>query len=62
MAHNTPDIIVIEKKNLRIIDVAIPGEGKEMKKIKIEIKRLWHKLAMAIAVSVAHEIVLRPSY
>ena len=53
LAHNIPDITIVEKKRVWIIDVAIPGDGrreeKEMEKIckyqdlKIEIERLWEK-------------------
>ena len=53
LAHNIPDITVVEKKQAWIIDVAIPGDGrieeKELLKIssyqdlKIEIERLWGK-------------------
>ena len=51
LAHDIPDISVVEKKRVWIIDVAIPGDGrikeKELEKIskyqdlKIEIERLW---------------------
>ena len=51
LAHNIPDITVVEKKRVWITDVAIPGDGKieekELEKIskyqhlKIEIERLW---------------------
>ena len=51
LAHNIPDITVVDKKRVWIIDVAIPGDGrieeKELEKItkyqdlKIEIERLW---------------------
>ena len=50
LAHNIPDITVVEKKRVWIIDMAIPGDGrieeKELEKIskyqdlKIEIERL----------------------
>ena len=50
LAHNILDITVVEKKRVRIIDVAMPGDGrieeKELEKIskyqdlKIEIERL----------------------
>ena len=53
MAHNIPDINVVEKKQVWIIDVAIPGDGRieerELEKIskyqdlKTEIERLWEK-------------------
>ena len=51
--HNIPDINVVEKKQVWIIDVAIPGddriEEKELENIskyqdlKIEIERVWGK-------------------
>ena len=53
LTHNIPDINVVEKKQVWIIDVAIPGDGrieeKELEKIskyqdqKIERERLWEK-------------------
>jgi hypothetical protein len=55
LAHNIPDITVVEKKQVWMIDVAIPGdsriEEKELEKIikyqdlKIQIERLWEKQA-----------------
>ena len=60
LAHNIPDITVVEKKRVWIIDVAIPGDGrieeKELEKIskyqdlKIEIERLWEKQATVVPV------------
>ena len=60
LAHNIPDITVVEKKRVWIIDVAIPEDGKieekELEKIskyqdlKIEIDRLWEKQATVIPV------------
>ena len=60
MAHNIQDITVVEKKQVWIIDVAIPGDGrieeKELEKIskyqdlKIEIERLWEKQATVVPV------------
>ena len=59
-AHNIPDIFVVGKKRVWIIDVAIPGDGrieeKELEKIskyqdlKIEIERLWQKQATVVPV------------
>ena len=56
LAHNIPDITVVEKKRVWIIDVAIPGdrriEDKELEKIskyqdlKIEIERLWENKSL----------------
>ena len=53
LAHNIPDITVVEKRRVWITDVAIPRDGrleeKELEKIskyqdlKIEIERLWEK-------------------
>ena len=60
LTHNIPDITVVEKKRVWIIDVAIPGDGrieeKELAKIskyqdlKIEIERLWEKQATVVLV------------
>ena len=60
LANNIPDITVVEKKRVWIIDVAIPGDGrieeKELEKIskyhglKIEIERLWEKQATVVPV------------
>ncbi|KAJ7341888.1 hypothetical protein JRQ81_007538, partial [Phrynocephalus forsythii] len=51
--HNTPDIVIVGKKKVWIIDVAIPGDSrvteKQLEKItryqdlKTELQRLWHK-------------------
>ena len=60
LAHNTPDLTVIEKKKVWLIDIAIPGdsrvEEKELEKItryqdlKIEVQRLWRKPAVVVPV------------
>ena len=60
LAHNIPDITVVEKKRVWITDMAIPGdsriEEKELEKIskyqdlKIEIERLWEKQATVLPV------------
>ena len=60
LAHNTPDITVIEKVQVWLIDVAIPGDSridqKEMKKVtkyldlKIGEERLWEKKAAVVSV------------
>ena len=60
LAHNIPDITVVEKKRVWIIDGAIPGDGrieeKELEKIskyqdlKIEIERLWQKQVTVVPV------------
>ena len=60
LAHNIPDITVIEKKQVWIIDMAIPRdsriEEKELEKIsiyqdlKIEIERVWEKQATVVPV------------
>ena len=60
LGHSIPDITVVEKKRVWIIDVAIPGDGRiednEMEKIskyqdlKIEIERLWEKQATVVPV------------
>ena len=62
LAHNIPDITVVEKKWVWINDVAIPGDGrieeKELEKIskyqdlKIEIERLWEKQATVVPVGI----------
>lgn len=60
LAHNIPDITVVEKKQVWLVDVAIPGdsriEQKEIEKItkyqdlKIEVERLWEKKATVVPV------------
>ena len=62
MAHNIPNITVVEKKQVWLIDVAIPGdsriEQKEVEKItkyqdlKVEVERLWEKKATVVPVVV----------
>uniref|UniRef100_A0A803TE67 Stress induced phosphoprotein 1 n=1 Tax=Anolis carolinensis TaxID=28377 RepID=A0A803TE67_ANOCA len=58
--HNTPDITVVEKKKVWIIDVAIPGDSrideKQQEKLsryqdlKIELQRLWQKPVQVVPV------------
>ena len=53
LAHNIPDLTVVEKKQVWLIDVAIPGDTrinqKEVEKITkyqdliVEVERLWEK-------------------
>ena len=48
LEHNTPDIVVIERRNVWIIDIAIPGDAKAEKLAKyrdlaIETSHLWMK-------------------
>ena len=60
LAHNIPDITVVEKKQIWLVDVAIPGESriqqKEVEKItkyqdlKIEVERLWERKATVVPV------------
>ena len=60
LAHNIPNLTVVEKKQAELIDVAIPGDSridrKEVEKItkyqdlKIEIERLWEKKATVVPV------------
>ena len=60
LADNIPDMTVVEKKRVWIIDVAIPGESrmeeKEQEKIskyqdlKTEIESLWEKQATVVPV------------
>ena len=60
LAHNIPDITVVEKKRVWLIDVAIPGDGRIEKKeleeiskyqdLQIEIERLWEKQATVVPV------------
>ena len=60
LAHNIPDITKVEKKQVWLIDVAIPGvrriDQKEVEKItkyqdlKIDVKRLWEKKATVVPV------------
>ena len=55
LAHNIPDITVVENKQVWLIDVAIPGDSrinqKEVEKInkyqglKVEVERHWEKKA-----------------
>ena len=58
--HNIPDITVVEKKQVWLIDVAIPGDSridqKDVEKItkyqdlKVEVERLWEKKATVVPV------------
>ena len=60
LAHNIPDITVVEKKQVWLVDVAIPGDSriqqKEVEKItkyqdlKIEVERLWERKATVVSV------------
>ena len=60
LAHNIPDITVVEKKQGWLIDVAMPGGSrvnkKEVEKItkyqdlKVEVERLWEKKATVVSV------------
>ena len=60
LAHNIPDITVVEKKQVWTTDVTIPGDSrikeKELEKIskyqdlKIEIERQWGKQATVVPV------------
>ncbi|XP_062831655.1 uncharacterized protein LOC134297613 [Anolis carolinensis] len=59
LEHNTPDITVVEKKKVWIIDVAIPGvsciDEKQEKlsryqDLKIELQRLWQKPVQMVLV------------
>ena len=60
LAHYLPDITVIEKRQVLLIDVAIPGDSrinqKEVEKItkyqdlKVEVERLWEKKATVVPV------------
>ena len=60
LAHNIPDITVVEKKQVWLIDVAIPGDSrinqKEVEKItkyqdlKVEVERLWENKATVVPV------------
>jgi putative methionine-R-sulfoxide reductase with GAF domain len=53
LAHNISDITVVEKKQVWLVDVAIPGDSriqqKEVEKnikyqdLKIEVERLWER-------------------
>ena len=61
LAHNVLDIIMVEKKQVWLIDVAIPGDSrinqKEVEKItkyqdlKVEVERLWKKKATVVLCS-----------
>ena len=60
LAHNIPDITVVEKNQVWLIDVAIPGDSRinqrEVEKItkyqdlKVEVERLWEKKATVVPV------------
>ena len=60
LAYNTPDLTIVKKKLVWIVDVAIPGdtriEEKEFEKIskykdlQIEIERLWRKKAKVVPI------------
>ncbi|XP_067126490.1 uncharacterized protein [Centruroides vittatus] len=60
LEHNTPDLTIVEKEKVWIIDVAIPGDSrideKQQEKLnryhdlKIELQRLWHKPVQAVPV------------
>ena len=60
LEHNTPDIVVIERRNVWIIDIAIPGdanvENKELEKLTkyndlaIKTSHLWMKQTSVIPV------------
>ena len=60
LAHNIPDITVVDKKQGWLIDVAMPGGSrinqKEEEKItkyqdlKVEVERLWEKKATVVSV------------
>ena len=60
LAQNIPDKTVVEKKQVWLIDVAIPGDSridqKEVEKItkykdlKIEVERLWEKKTTVLPV------------
>ena len=60
LTHNIPDITVVEKKQVWLIDVATPGDSrinqKEVEKItkyqnlKVEVERLWEKKATVVPV------------
>ena len=70
LAHNLPDITVVEKKQMWLIEVAISGDcrinQKEVEKItkyqdlKVEVERLWEKKATVVPVMIgALEAILR---
>ena len=60
LAHNIPYITVVEKKQVWLVDVAIPSDSriqqKEVEKItkyqdlKIEVERLWERKATVVPV------------
>ena len=62
LEHNTPDIVVTKQRNVWIIDIAIPGDGKveaiELEKITkyrdlaIETSCLWTKHTSVIPVAI----------
>ena len=60
LAHNVPGITLVEKKQVWLIDLAIPGDSridqKEVEKItkyqdlKVEVERLWEKKTTVVPV------------
>ena len=60
LAHSIPDITVVEKKQVWLIDVPIPGDSrinqKEVEKItnyqdlKVEVESLWEKKTTVVPV------------
>ena len=60
-SRDLPDVTVVEKKQVWIIDVAIPGNGRIEEKerngkfskyqdLKMEIERLWEKQATVVPI------------
>ena len=60
LAHNMPDITVVEKKQVWLIDVAISGDNRinqteveeitKYQDLKVEVERLWEKKATVLPV------------
>ena len=60
LAHNIPDITVVEKKQVWLVDEAIPGDSRIQQKkvekitkyqdLKIKVERLWVRKATVVPV------------
>ena len=65
--HNIPDITVVEKKQVWLVDVVNPGDSRIQQKkvekvtkyqdLKIEVERLWERKATVVPAVIA----LKPS-
>ena len=72
LARNIPDITVVAKKQVWLIDVAIPGDSriyqKEVEKIakyqdmKIEVERLWKEKVTVVPVVIGALVAIPRSH